>query len=146
MSPFPHMKMETDPVSETLFSSYLEFRTMDKVLKSSDSEQKKYFQNTLRKTGIWNRYCYFRNVIKNNLHMCEHDSSLVQTTALFVIWCLIRTDVRRLEFRYSWSNGNNQNLARHQLQTKILCYYMEFLRTFSHIINKKNEKCNILSF
>jgi hypothetical protein len=30
--------METDPVSETLFSSYLEFRTMDKVLKPSDPE------------------------------------------------------------------------------------------------------------
>jgi hypothetical protein len=39
MSPFPLLKKETDPVSETLFfSGYLEFRTMDKVQKSSDSE------------------------------------------------------------------------------------------------------------
>jgi hypothetical protein len=30
--------METDPVSETLFSSYLEFRTMDKVQEPSDSD------------------------------------------------------------------------------------------------------------
>jgi hypothetical protein len=36
--PCPHLKTETDPVSETLFSSYLEFRTMDKVHKPSGSE------------------------------------------------------------------------------------------------------------
>jgi hypothetical protein len=38
VSPSPHLKKETAPVSETLFSSYLEFRTMDKLLKPSDSE------------------------------------------------------------------------------------------------------------
>jgi hypothetical protein len=38
VSSFPHLKTETDPVSETLFSSYLEFRKMDKVQKHSDSE------------------------------------------------------------------------------------------------------------
>jgi hypothetical protein len=38
MSPFPPLKTETDPVSETLFSSYLEFRTMDKVQKPTHSE------------------------------------------------------------------------------------------------------------
>jgi hypothetical protein len=34
------MKMKTDPVSKTLFSSYLEFRKMDKVYKRIDCEQK----------------------------------------------------------------------------------------------------------
>jgi hypothetical protein len=32
-----HLKTETDPVFETLFSSYLEFQAMDKVHKPSDS-------------------------------------------------------------------------------------------------------------
>jgi hypothetical protein len=36
-SPSPHVKTETDPVSETaVFSSYLEFRTVDKVHKPSN--------------------------------------------------------------------------------------------------------------
>jgi hypothetical protein len=30
--------METDPISETVFSCHLEFRTMDEVHKSNDSE------------------------------------------------------------------------------------------------------------
>jgi hypothetical protein len=38
VSPSPLLKKETYPVSETLFSSYLEFRTMPKVHKPSDSE------------------------------------------------------------------------------------------------------------
>jgi hypothetical protein len=39
MSPSSHLKIETDPVSETLFfSSYVEFRTLDEVHKPSDSE------------------------------------------------------------------------------------------------------------
>jgi hypothetical protein len=38
MSPYPNLKMETEPASETLLPSYLEFRTMDKVQKPSDSE------------------------------------------------------------------------------------------------------------
>jgi hypothetical protein len=33
-----HLKTGTDPVSKTLFSSYLEFRTTGKVQKLSDSE------------------------------------------------------------------------------------------------------------
>jgi hypothetical protein len=33
-----HLKTEIDPVSETLFASYLEFLTMEKVWKPSDSE------------------------------------------------------------------------------------------------------------
>jgi hypothetical protein len=37
VSIFPHLKTETDPVSET-FCSYLEFRTMDKDYRPSDSE------------------------------------------------------------------------------------------------------------
>jgi hypothetical protein len=32
-----HLKTETDPLSETLFSSYLGFRTMGEVNKASDS-------------------------------------------------------------------------------------------------------------
>jgi hypothetical protein len=36
--PFPHLKTETDPVSETLYFSYLEFRTMDRVYKPHYSE------------------------------------------------------------------------------------------------------------
>jgi hypothetical protein len=36
--PSLHLKMEIDPVSETLFSSYLESQMMDKVHKPSDSE------------------------------------------------------------------------------------------------------------
>jgi hypothetical protein len=35
---FPRLKSETFPVSETIFSSYLEFRTMNKAQKPSDSE------------------------------------------------------------------------------------------------------------
>jgi hypothetical protein len=38
VSPFHYLKMETDPVSETLFSIYLEFLTMDRVHKPADSE------------------------------------------------------------------------------------------------------------
>jgi hypothetical protein len=38
MSTFSHLKTETDTVSETLFSSYLEFRTKDKVHKPGDSD------------------------------------------------------------------------------------------------------------
>jgi hypothetical protein len=35
----PHLRMETDPVSETLcFLFFLEYWTMDKVQKSSNSE------------------------------------------------------------------------------------------------------------
>jgi hypothetical protein len=36
----PHMKTETDPVSETLCSSvFLEYRTMDKVQKRNNPEK-----------------------------------------------------------------------------------------------------------
>jgi hypothetical protein len=38
VSPSSHLKMNTDPVSETLFPSYSKFRTMDKVHKPSDSK------------------------------------------------------------------------------------------------------------
>jgi hypothetical protein len=38
MSSPPHMRMETDPVSETLYSLVLECRTMDKVRKPSNSD------------------------------------------------------------------------------------------------------------
>jgi hypothetical protein len=34
--PSPHLRAETGPVSETMFSSYLEIRTMEKVQKPSD--------------------------------------------------------------------------------------------------------------
>jgi hypothetical protein len=34
----PHLKTETDPLSETLFSRHLEYRTMDEVHKPSYSE------------------------------------------------------------------------------------------------------------
>jgi hypothetical protein len=33
----PPLKTETDPVSETLFSSYLDYQTMDKVQKPINS-------------------------------------------------------------------------------------------------------------
>jgi hypothetical protein len=36
MSPSPHLKKETDPVSTVVFLCYLEFRTMGKVHKFSD--------------------------------------------------------------------------------------------------------------
>jgi hypothetical protein len=36
--PSPHLSTETDPVSKTLFSSYLECWTMDKAQKPSNSE------------------------------------------------------------------------------------------------------------
>jgi hypothetical protein len=38
LSPFPHLRMEINPVSEKLFCSYLESQMMDEVLKPSDSE------------------------------------------------------------------------------------------------------------
>jgi hypothetical protein len=39
VSPSPHLRMETDPVSETLFFLvYVEFLTIDKVQKPSNSE------------------------------------------------------------------------------------------------------------
>jgi hypothetical protein len=41
----PHMKTEMGPVAETLFSSYLEFRTMDKVYKPRDSSVMTHRQN-----------------------------------------------------------------------------------------------------
>jgi hypothetical protein len=37
-SPSPYLETETDPVSEKLFSSFLEFRMIDKVQKPTDSE------------------------------------------------------------------------------------------------------------
>jgi hypothetical protein len=38
VSSFLHLKKETDPGSETLAFSYLEFRTMDKAHKHRDSK------------------------------------------------------------------------------------------------------------
>jgi hypothetical protein len=38
VSPSSHLKTETDSDSETMFSSYLEFGTMDKIHKPSDSD------------------------------------------------------------------------------------------------------------
>jgi hypothetical protein len=45
VSSSPHLKAETNIASETLFSSYLGFWTMDKVHKPSDSEGLKVSEN-----------------------------------------------------------------------------------------------------
>jgi hypothetical protein len=43
VSPSPHLKTETDPVSlNVVFSSHLEFQPLDKVHKPSDSEGSTY--------------------------------------------------------------------------------------------------------
>jgi hypothetical protein len=39
MSPFPHLKMKTDPVSKTFSFEYLQFRMTDEVHKPSDSQE-----------------------------------------------------------------------------------------------------------
>jgi hypothetical protein len=46
MSPYPHLKKESDPIAE-MFSSYLEFRTSDKTHKLSDSEKQLPYERDL---------------------------------------------------------------------------------------------------
>jgi hypothetical protein len=48
VSPPSYRKMETDPGFKTLFSSYLESRTMGKVLKLCDTEMRKGVHATIR--------------------------------------------------------------------------------------------------
>jgi hypothetical protein len=78
MSP-PHMKAETDPVSETLFSSYLEFRAMAKVHNPND-----------RVTYIHHR-------------QNPSDSSLRQPLKYLVSTAMLREMCRRaFEFKTLW--------------------------------------------
>jgi hypothetical protein len=75
MPPFPHLKMETDPVSETLFFSNLQFWTMEKVHKPSNpecyapsSEPFRFYLKTpsinsslnISKSFIWKSRCKFQ--------------------------------------------------------------------------------------
>jgi hypothetical protein len=66
VSPSPHLKTEAHTVSE-MFSSYLEFRTMDTVHKPSHSEQGVMFKD-LHCTGLWHSETAVFYCICSRLH------------------------------------------------------------------------------